>query len=809
MLPNRAKNILLLLKSLSGKFKTHKTVILGDFNQPETDWSSYTSRDLAFNEIIEYLLENNFQQFVNVPTHKSLNTLDLVWKIFSDPFANEFEAKNVAFSDHKAIIFTIVSQMVNRNENPLPQLSPKNFAALADYLSESLFSIIQQNNAYYAENWLKTFQSYLHAFQTTKRKKRQQVPYFYSSHTMHLLNKRNTACRKHMKQNIPCNHQELDSSCEESIVLDTTVFLEQFCRQNSGIFGCYKLLNSLSTDNNLPQAFFDENDQTWISDPCKIANTFNNYFATYYEPSMSPFGDFSPNDHNTLIITFDDVNEALKKCTPGSGLDGIPGSFLSQYSTQLTFHIFKLFSAVANTGIYPNSWKFSFIKPTFKKGKKTDVTSYRPISNLSKLSLSFERILFNYLYQIIRDKIYKHQYGFVRKKSTVLQLIIFLDDIYQDIDNNRTAYCAYLDFSKAFDKVQHNLLLAKLRKFGIGGTLLKLIASYLSGRYQCVKFCNTFSDYQSVTSGVPQGSILGPLLFVIFINDLPQSCINSILYLYADDSKLKNNTSLTNFQLDLNNCLIWGDNNAMKFNSIKTNFLDFGTNSSTLFIKCAHDTIIPSELVKDLGVYFNEKLKWSQHISKKLSTCYGLFQDLKRQLPDKLDMRTKLRVYKQFLMPVLFYASEAWFPSSNDISRMERFQNHVSKWIVTERDYPSRLLKTELLPIKMALELKDILLFNKMVNGIMDFPVWDHIYIESATIYSLRRDAKVTFKPRYYRTKLCQSNFFNRATKYANFIQRHTTLDIMTDPNIFRPNLKKFFVAHFAKTKNCESYFNF
>ena len=87
------KNTLLLLKSLSGKFKTHKTLILGDFNQPETDWSSYTSGDLAFNEIIEYLLENNFQQFVNVPTHKSLNTLDLVWKNFSDPFANEFEAK--------------------------------------------------------------------------------------------------------------------------------------------------------------------------------------------------------------------------------------------------------------------------------------------------------------------------------------------------------------------------------------------------------------------------------------------------------------------------------------------------------------------------------------------------------------------------------------------------------------------------------------------------------------------------------------------------------------------------------------------
>ena len=83
---------------------------------------------------------------------------------------------------------------------------------------------------------------------------------------MHILNERNTACRKHMKQNIPCNHQELETSCEESIILDTTVFLEQFRQQNFGIFACYKLLNTLSTDNNLPQAFFDENDKTWISD---------------------------------------------------------------------------------------------------------------------------------------------------------------------------------------------------------------------------------------------------------------------------------------------------------------------------------------------------------------------------------------------------------------------------------------------------------------------------------------------------------------------------------------------------------------
>ena len=106
---------------------------------------------------------------------------------------------------------------------------------------------------------------------------------------MHLLNERNSACRKQIEQNIPCNHQELDTSCEESPILDWTVFSEQFCRQNSGFFGCYKLLITLSTYNNLPQAFFNENDKTWITDPFKTANTFNSSFVTYYEPPITPF----------------------------------------------------------------------------------------------------------------------------------------------------------------------------------------------------------------------------------------------------------------------------------------------------------------------------------------------------------------------------------------------------------------------------------------------------------------------------------------------------------------------------------------
>ena len=132
---------------------------------------------------------------------------------------------------------------------------------------------------------------------------------------------------------------------------------------------------------------------------------------------------------------------------------------------------------------------------------------------------------------------------------------------------------------------------------------------------------------------------------------------------------------------------------------------------------------------------------------------------------------------------------------------MERFQNNVSKGIITERNYPSRRSKTELLPIKRALELKAILFFNKMVIGFLDFTVWVHIFVESPIKYSLKRDAKVTFEQKFYRTELCLSNFFNRATECAIFIQRHTTLDVMNDASIFRHNLKKFSLRILLKLK--------
>ena len=210
--------------------------------------------------------------------------------------------------------------------------------------------------------------------------------------------------------------------------------------------------------------------------------------------------------------------------------------------------------------------------PIYKSGDKNLIVSYRPISNLPKLSLVFEKLLFKILYSIIEAKLSNYQFGFRKRRSTVTQLLLFLNELYMNLDKGEVSYCFYLDFSKAFDKVPHSILLDKLSLFGIGGNLLRLLSSYLSNRVQCVKVGDHYSNWQTITSGVPQGSVLGPLLFIVFINDLPSVCISSMMFLFADDSK-GINTKLPELQPDLDECIDWAQKNDMQYNIPKNQFL--------------------------------------------------------------------------------------------------------------------------------------------------------------------------------------------------------------------------------------------
>ena len=207
----------------------------------------------------------------------------------------------------------------------------------------------------------------------------------------------------------------LDKDCEESIKLDTEISLEQFCQSNSGLHGCFRLLNALKS-NSLPQSFYLPGEDELIVDcPLTIANAFNEYFVKSFEKPSLVYNDFSENLLNSVTITFSAVYIALLKTKDGSGLDRIPGLFPSSCASDSCFHVLKLFVHITETSCFPADWRRSYIRPVYKNGPRNFINSYRPISILSKLSLAFERILFDFLFEKVRNKIYRHQYGFLKK----------------------------------------------------------------------------------------------------------------------------------------------------------------------------------------------------------------------------------------------------------------------------------------------------------------------------------------------------------------------------------------------------------
>ena len=230
-----------------------------------------------------------------------------------------------------------------------------------------------------------------------------------------------------------------------------------------------------------------------------------------------------------------------------------------------------IFKLVYNTGILPSQWKLANVVPVFKKGEKNDVQNYRPISLTCLITKVTERIVYDELLHLTLNKIDSRQHGFLNNKSCSTNMISFVESIISTFNEKNPTAIIYFDFAKAFDSVNHDLILNKLKKnFDIDGRLLKFFVNYLFDRKQQVVLENEFSDIASVISGVPQGFILGPLLFVLFINDI-YHCVDpeTNIARYADDTKIwreiKSEIDASVLQNDIHTLNEWCKTKKMKF----------------------------------------------------------------------------------------------------------------------------------------------------------------------------------------------------------------------------------------------------
>ena len=287
-------------------------------------------------------------------------------------------------------------------------------------------------------------------------------------------------------------------------------------------------------------------DNQWHFNDQDKANCLNDYFASISkvndaETQLPPFTNLTDNSLSQIICTELEIENIIEVLNPNkaSGDDGISHKMLKNVSKTVSKPLCILMNRSFHEGIFPDIWKLANVIPIFKKGDKSEPSNYRPVALLSCIGKLQERIIFKNMYNFLIDNnlLYKYQSGFLPHHSTVFQLIDIFHNICQAFDNSMFSCIVFCDVSKAFDRVWHKGLLFKLRQNGIDGKLLEWLNSYLSQRKQKVCFKSCYSGLKSIFAGVPQGSVLGPLLFLVYINDIAKQLL-SLTRLFADDSSL-------------------------------------------------------------------------------------------------------------------------------------------------------------------------------------------------------------------------------------------------------------------------------
>ena len=430
---------------------------------------------------------------------------------------------------------------------------------------------------------------------------------------------------------------------------------------------------------------------------------------------------------------------------------------MNELAEVLAYPVAMLFNISLNSGTLPPIWKSANVTCIYKSGDKKSASNYRPISITPVMCRLLERV--------VRDVIMSHctdnnifsetQYGFRYRRGCTLQLLSVLDDWTKAIDSGVPVDSLYLDLQKAFDSVPHKRLILKLEKLGITGSLLCWIKNFLSDRQQRVTLNGFSSDWSDVTSGVPQGSVLGPILFILYVNDLP-GVVKSSCKMFADDTKLyKEINGLKDYedlQDDVYELCRWTTKWLLFFNANKCKVLHIGANNPKFTYKMVdkNNNTVDIKVVeqeKDLGVMFQENLKFDKHISLAVNKANRILGLVKRTFT-YMDKSTFLYLYKSLIRSHLDSGDLIWYPVlKRHIRMVENVQRRATRLIPELRNlsYSERLQELNLPTLLYRRKRADMIQVFKIMKGIDDVPIEDFFQVADS---STRGHSLKLFKPR-------------------------------------------------------------
>lgn len=594
-------------------------------------------------------------------------------------------------------------------------------------------------------------------------KKKNRHPFWFSSDLIKMLKKKEKLRQKWKEQKTRESYEKysnLRAQCKNSIISCQRQHIQHLqanIKKNTKLFWAYS--KSKRKTNSYPTAIQYQN--TLANTPNDVSQVFSTYFQSTFttappnRSSNNTITNARPNIERPTI-TEDCVVKILSKLdeNKNGGPDGIPSIFWKKLKDFIAYPLSLIFNKSINEGVFPEMFKSGFITPIFKSGDQKQATNYRPVCLLNIIALVFEKCVLAQLQPQINHLISENQHGFMPGRSTNSNLIKIVDSISKVLDDQGEVHCIYTDFSKAFDSVNHNLLLQKLKHFGVSDTLLKWFETYLNNRKLRVIFGGGQSDVFSPPSGVPQGSVLGPFLFNVFINDLTERLLCPFL-LFADDLKIylriKSYEDTLQLQNDLNTLFQWCSQNALSLNINKCHFIAFTNKNVSIPVTyhINHTPLIQVNQIKDLGVILDSKLKFDKHIEMITNKAYKMLGFINRITKEFTDINCIKLLYNTLVRSHLEYCTSVWNPyTQKQIHCIERVQKLFTRQVfyrlrVPYAPYESRLEHQKMATLEQRRIYYDMCALHYVLN--IKFIFENNFVMRNNDYYPNR--ANVTFIP--------------------------------------------------------------
>ena len=804
-------------------------VITGDFNSPDICWSTLSGSSPFSTSLCDLVFSQNLKQFVLCSTHIHGNTLDLVLSN-SDELISDLQVDcNVCldYSDHYLISFSLFvpHSKTKAARRLLFHYSRADLEGLYSFLEGRMplpFLATRDINSLWSD--IKTpLTEARDIFIPSSYVRARTTPPWFTPEIHHRINRIRTTRRKfrlHPSESLHSRLSLLESSLVSLISIARSTYekslLNTFFTNSRPL---YHFLRCLTGKASIPNCVVLNSVST--SDPHSRTMLFNSFFNSVFTTSdfTLPPIDCMPTPSSQLssiTVTTDEVYTQLSSLdtSKACGCDCISPSLLRLCASAIFDSVTVLFNLSLSSGVSPHEWKVHQITPIFKSGDPHCINNYRPISLLCILSKVLESIVYSKIIDFIQKSLCLHQFGFLKNRSSVSQLLTSFSNIIQNCESGASTDQVFFDFSKAFDSVAHSILLFKLWRIGITGPLWCWFKNYLTDRQHFVQIDGFSSPLLPVKSGVPQGSVLGPLLFLIFINDIPDHISSSALFLFADDSKLQHIASsesdIQHLQADINSLVSWSKSNSLFLNSRKCATIRFSLShvSEPHYLIDNIPLCVPQSH-RDLGVMVRGDLSWSDHYGHICSKAYCSLFLIRRSFSSSAHISVKKQLYLSVVRSKLPYCSQLWRPHlKKDILLLERVQRRATKYILSDysSNYKDRLISLRILPLMYWLELNDILYLVKALKFPSDnMPILQYI---SFTNSNTRSSGLNKLKHNYCRTSLSRHFYFNRIIRLWNKLPSiDLSNSILSIKHHLVTHLWNHFHTHFDPSNTCTLHF--